>query len=315
MADISLTGPQDAALPGQSGAVGSSRTPVARVKRSWTEHGLVFCAPFLLVYAVFLVWPLIQGVRISLSDYNVAGINTRFIGVGNYAAAFQDPQVWASLWHTVEFTLISTPPLVLLGLVMALVAHNLRFVQWLWRLAYFAPFVLPSAVVALIWVWMFEPGFGLVDAWLKTDIGWLTDANWAMIAVVVATVWWTVGFNFLLYLAALQGIPQQLYEAAELDGASAWQRLRGITLPLLRRTTGLVVLLQLIASLKIFDQVYIMTAGGPDNSTRPILEYMFDTGFTGYRLGYASAMSYILFVLIVIVSLLQLRLNRSREEL
>lgn len=289
------------------------------VRRGWTEHGLVFAAPFLLVYALFLVWPLISGIKMSFGSENVAGINSHFIGFGNYAEAFKDPAMWQSLWHTLEFTLMSTPPLVIVGLAMALLTHNLRFVRWLWRLTYFAPFVLPSTVVALIWIWMYQPGFGLLDQWaadlgISTPVGWLTDAGIAMPSIVLTTVWWTVGFNFLLYLAALQAIPQQLYEAAEIDGAGPWQRLRTITLPMLRRTTGLVVVLQLLASLKIFDQVYFMTGGGPGTSTRPVLEYVYDTGFTGYRMGYASAVSYILFALIVVVSLLQLRLSRVREE-
>jgi multiple sugar transport system permease protein len=291
----------------------------AGVSRKWTEHGLVFAAPFLLVYALFLVWPLLQGVRMSLGDDNIAGINSHFIGFGNYDEAFHDPAMWKSLWHTVEFTLMSTPPLVALGLAMALLAHNLRFVRWLWRLAYFAPFVLPSAVVTFIWMWMYQPGFGLMDQYIAklgipTPVGWLTDTHFAMASIVLTTVWWTVGFNFLLYLAALQAIPQQLYDAAEIDGAGAWQQLRSITLPMLRGTTGLVVVLQLLASLKIFDQVYLMTGGGPDLSTRPVLEYVYDVGFTGYRMGYASAVSYILFALIVVVSLIQLRLSRTREE-
>ncbi|WP_042400882.1 carbohydrate ABC transporter permease [Streptacidiphilus carbonis] len=311
-----LTGTDAGSAPDPgSGAdsAGRSRTS-GRVRRGWTEHGLVFTAPFLLVYALFLVWPLLYGVRISFSDYNLAGINSKFIGLDNYTEAFKDPLVWQSLWHTVEFTLMSTPPLVVLGLAMALIAHQLRFVRWLWRLSYFAPFVLPSAVVAVIWTWIFEPGFGLIDGTFKSTIGWLTDSQYAMASVVLTTVWWTVGFNFLLYLAALQGIPAQLYEAAELDGAGPWKRLWKITIPMLKRTTGLVVVLQLIASLKIFDQIYMMTGGGPDNSTRPVLEYMYDVGFTGYRTGYASAVSYILFVLIVVVSLVQLRLGRNREE-
>lgn len=293
--------------------------PAATVRRKWTEHGLVFAAPFLLVYGLFLLWPLVQEARMSLSSENIAGVDSRFIGFDNYDEAFHDPAMWHALWHTVEFTLMSTPPLVVLGLAMALLTHNLRFVRWLWRLTYFAPFVLPSTVVALIWIWMYQPGFGLLDQWadrvgLDTPVGWLTDSHIAMASIVLTTVWWTVGFNFLLYLAALQAIPQQYYEAAELDGASAWQRLRSITLPMLRRTTGLVVVLQLLASLKIFDQVYFMTGGGPGQSTRPVLEYVYDTGFTGYRMGYASAVSYILFALIVVVSLVQLRLSRGRGE-
>lgn len=296
-------------------------TPVRTVRRRWTEHGLIFILPFLIVYAFFLVWPLLWGVKMSLGNDDVAGTRSDFIGFDNYAEALGDPAVWSSLWNTVWFTLLSTVPLVVIGLVLALLAHHLRVVSWLWRLSWFAPFVLPSGVVCLMWLWVIYPSdFGFADQLLTAvgldpGIGWLTDTRYAMISIVITTIWWTVGFNFLLYLAALQSIPQHLYEAAEIDGAGARHRLWHITLPLLRRTTGVVVVLQLLASLKIFDQIYIMTGGGPDDSTRPILQYVYQAGFTNYRIGYASAVSYIFFALIVTVSLIHLRLTRrSREE-
>ncbi|GAA2512069.1 sugar ABC transporter permease [Streptomyces gobitricini] len=291
------------------------------VRRHWSEHGLVFIAPFLLVYGLFLLWPLLSGIGMSMSSDNIAGIGGDFIGLDNYAEALQDPNVWSSLWNTVWFTVLSTVPLVLTGLGLALLAHHLRFAQWLWRLSWFAPFLLPSGVVGLLFLWVIYPAdFGFADqalaaVGLHPGIGWLTDERYAMLSIVLTTVWWTVGFNFLLYLAALQAIPQHLYEAAALDGAGPWRRLRHITLPMLRTTTGVVVVLQVLASLKIFDQVYIMTGGGPDDATRPILQYVFQAGFTGYRIGYASAVSYVFFALILLVSLVQLRLSRrTREE-
>ncbi|KAF4410824.1 MULTISPECIES: carbohydrate ABC transporter permease [Streptomyces] len=293
---------------------------IRTVRHKWTEHGLLFTAPFLLIYALFLIWPLLYGVKLSLGDDNIAGTEAQFIGLDNYAEALTDPNVWSSLWNTVWFTVLSTVPLVLTGLVMALLAHHLRVAEWLWRLSWFAPFLLPSGVVGMLWMWMIYPsGFGLADQMLaavglEPGIGWLTDERYAMLSVVLTTVWWTVGFNFLLYLAGLQAIPQHLYEAAEIDGAGPWHRLWHITLPMLRRTTGVVVVLQLLASLKIFDQIYIMTGGGPDDSTRPILQYVYQSGFTGYRIGYASAVSYIFFALIVVVSLVQLRLSRRASE-
>ncbi|MET8863013.1 sugar ABC transporter permease [Nonomuraea sp. NPDC004580] len=287
----------------------------SKVRRGWTEHGLLFVAPFLLIYLVFLVWPTLLGFQMSFSSVNVAGGNDHFIGFGNYAEAFADPRMWRSLWNTLVFTVLSTIPLVLLGLVLALLVHHLRFMQWLWRLSFFGPFLLPSAVVSILWLQMiYPPEYGLINGTLGTDIVWLGDPSLAMWSVVLTTVWWTVGFNFLLYLAALQSIPQHLYEAAAIDGANAWDKLRSITLPMLRRTTALIVVLQLVASLKVFDQVYLMTGGGPEDATRSIIEYAYDIGFTGYRTGYASAVSYILFALIVIVSLAQLRLFRKREE-
>ncbi|MET9425289.1 sugar ABC transporter permease [Streptomyces sp. NPDC006540] len=305
--------------PVTKGAAAPGR-PVRSVHRKWTEHGLVFVAPFLLVYAMFLIWPLLSGLGMSMTSENITGTGGEIVGFANYAEALADPDVWSSLWNTVWFTVLSTVPLVLVGLGLALLSHQLRVVQWLWRLSWFAPFLLPSGVVCLLFAQMIFPsGFGLADQMLaavglEPGIGWLSEERYAMLSVVATTVWWTVGFNFLLYLAALQAIPVHLYEAAELDGAGAWNRLWHITLPMLRRTTGLVVVLQVLASLKIFDQVYIMTGGGPDESTRPILQYVYQQGFTGYRIGYASAVSYIFFALILIVSLVQPMLSRRRAE-
>ncbi|MFJ1647028.1 carbohydrate ABC transporter permease [Streptomyces sp. NPDC088258] len=310
-----------AGTAGREGATGpAGPAGTIRIRRRWTEHGLLFIAPFLLTYTLFLLWPLVSGAGMSLRSDNITGSGGEFVGFDNYAEALGDPDVWSSMGHTVWFTVLSTLPLVLGGLVFALLAHHLRFVQWLWRLAWFAPFLLPSGVVGLLFLWVIFPSdFGFADQLLasfglRPGIGWLTDERYAMLSVVAATVWWTVGFNFLLYLAALQSIPRYVYEAAELDGAGARQRLWHITLPMLRRTTGVVLILQVLASLKIFDQVYIMTGGGPDESTRPILQYVYQKGFTGYRIGYASAVSYLFFALIVIVSLVQLRLSRRGGE-
>ncbi|NGN63964.1 sugar ABC transporter permease [Streptomyces sp. A7024] len=300
-----------------------ARAPAAApagIRRPWTEHGLLFVAPFLLIYAGFLLWPLLSGLWMSFTDADITARGSTFTGLDNYTEALSDPDVWASLWNTVWFTVLSTIPLVLLGLLLALLANELKVVQWLWRLSWFAPFMLPSGVVCLLFLNMiYQPEFGLADQLfavfgLHPDIGWLTDERYAMLSIAATTVWWTVGFNFLLYLAALQSIPAHLYEAAELDGAGPWQRLKHITLPMLRRTTVLVLVLQLLASLKIFDQVYLMTGGGPDDSTRVVLQYVYQQGFTGYRIGYASAVSYIFFAMILIVSLMRPWLSRRRAE-
>jgi multiple sugar transport system permease protein len=166
--------------------------------------------------------------------------------------------------------------------------------------------------VSLFWIWMYNPQLGLINAVLGGDQPWLTDSRTAMISVVVTTVWWTVGFNFLLYLAALQNIPEQQYEAASLDGAGKWRQLFSITIPQLAPTTLVIVILQILASLKVFDQIYIMTNGGPGGATRPIVQYIYETGFTAYRLGYASAVAYVFFALIVIASMLQMLVTSRR---
>ncbi len=278
--------------------------------------GFAFVLPFLIAYLLFLLWPIILGFRMSFFNWSLVGKGVAdFAGFRNYGEALNDPFFWTSLWHTILFTILSTPILVVLGLALALLANYVPWGKGFFRLAFFAPYVLPSAVVALIWIWLYEPGFGLISSALGAiglgNVGWLTSTNIAMLSIVLTTVWWTIGFNFILYLAGLQEIPKEMYEAASLDGAGVWQQLRNITVPLLGRTTILVLTLQVLASLKIFDQIYLMTAGGPNFSTEPIIEYIYDTGFTSYRVGYASAMSYAFFVIILAVSvILFVTLNR-----
>ncbi|MFE0184288.1 carbohydrate ABC transporter permease [Streptomyces olivaceus] len=286
-------------------------------RRTPTGNGLVFVLPFLLVFGLFMVWPIVQGLWMSFTDSSLALRDTNFIGLDNYTEAFGDPDVWSSLGNTVFFTVISSVPLVLVALAMALLVHSGLAGQWAWRLSFFAPYLLPVTVVTMIWTWLYQPELGMANQLLDTlgmePVGWLSDESVAMWSVAALTVWWTVGFNFLLYLAALQSLPTTFDEAAALDGAGAWRRLWSITLPQLRRTTGLVAMLQILASLKVFDQIYILTKGGPNGSTRPVLEYVYDVGFTGYRLGYASAVSYLFFALVVLVSLVQFRLFRRED--
>ncbi|MEV7403173.1 sugar ABC transporter permease [Streptomyces sp. NPDC091267] len=282
------------------------------------RSGFLFVLPFLVLFALFLVLPLIWGLWMSFTDSSLTGHGGgTFVGMANYADALADSQMWSSLGNTAVFTLLSSVPLVLVALVMALLVHTGLPGQWLWRLAFFAPYLLPVAVVWQVWLMLFQPDLGLLNSMLRgiglDGIGWLVEEKYAMWAVVLVTVWWTVGFNFLLYLAALQAVPDHLHEAAAIDGAGAWRRLWSITLPQLRRTTGLIAVLQVLASLKVFDQIYLLTRGGPNGSTRPVLEYIYDTGFTGYRLGYASAISYVFFAILIVLSIGQLRLFSRRE--
>jgi multiple sugar transport system permease protein len=291
--------------------------PHRRPSRRGQASGFWFTVPFLAVFAAFLLWPVVYGVYLAFTDASLTGQGGGLTGFVNFGEALTDPMVWRTLLNTLYFTVASTIPLVILPLVMALLVHLGLPGQWLWRLAFFAPYLLPVTVVSLVWVWIFQPQLGLLNDWLGAvglgPVPWLQQGSSAMWGVVIATVWWTAGFNFLLYLAGLQNIPEHLYEAAALDGAGPWRTLRSITLPMLGRTTGLVVVLQLLSSLKVFDQIYQMTQGGPNNSTRSILLYVYDQGFSGYRLGYASAIANIFFVLVVVVSVVQLRLFNRRE--
>lgn len=288
-----------------------------RRRRSENLRGWLYCLPFLIAFGLFLIWPTIYGLWMSFTGTSLAGTKTDFIGLDNWAEALSDPNVWTSLGNTAWFTVLSTIPLVIVAMLLAVLVNTGLPGQWFWRLAFFMPFLLASTVVSQFWSWMYNPQLGLINTFLGwfgiTGPAWLQDPNTAMISVVVTTVWWTIGFNFLLYLAALQNIPDQLYEAASLDGAGRWRKFRSITLPQLVPTTVLVLVLQLLASLKVFDQIYQMTSGGPGGSTRPILLYIYEVGFTGYRLGYASAISYIFFFMIIAVSIAYMVISSRRS--
>nr|WP_232014377.1 sugar ABC transporter permease [Cellulomonas fimi] len=279
--------------------------------------GWLFVAPFVVVFAMFLLWPLLHGLWLSFTGESITGAGGAFLGFDNYAEALRDPIMWRSMLNTLWFTILSTVPLVLVALVMALLVFQGLPGQWLWRLSFFMPFLLASTVAAQFWIWMYNPQLGLVNYMLGAlgveGQAWLQDTRWAMLAVVVQTLWWTVGFNFLLYLTALQNIPEQQYEASALDGAGRWRQLWSITIPQLGPTTALIVILQILASLKVFDQIYIMTQGGPGGVTRPVVQYIFEAGFTGYRFGYASSIAYIFFAVIIIVSLAQVPFTFRRS--
>jgi multiple sugar transport system permease protein len=292
-----------------------------RTGRKLHEQGrpaTAFLAPFVLLYVAFIIGPALYGLLMSFFNTSLVqpGLSS-FAGLGNYSEALSSSDFWSSLWHTIWFTILTTPPLIILGFVLALLADRVARGRWFFRLAFFAPYILPSAVVALIWIWIFTPGLGLLENALGT-IGipvpnWLGDQTWAMPSLALSTVWWTLGFNFVLYLAGLQDIPRQLYEAASLDGAGPFQQIRMITIPLLARTTTLVGVLQVIASLKVFDQMYLMTAGGPNFVTRSVLQLVYDEGFTNFRVGYAAAISMLFFLVVLAVSAVWFALVRRQE--
>jgi multiple sugar transport system permease protein len=295
----------------------AGRARAEKPRRSWGNFGLV--TPFLVFYILFLVGPLIYDVVLSFFNTSlVKGGLGSFAGFANYSELFGDSQFWSAMWHTILFTLVSTPPLVILPLFFAIVVNRIKRGQWFFRLAFFLPYILPSAAIALVWLFIYEPGYGLLAGFFNLiGVGspaWLSDPNVAIYSIVIVTVWWTIGFNFVLYLAGLQEIPRDLYEASALDGASRWQQTWRLTIPMLGRTTTLVTVLQVIASLKIFDQIYLILQGGPNYSSRPAIEWIYDTAFTSQRVGYASAASFILFIVILIVSFVWLALVRRQES-
>lgn len=310
-----LDRPTDAAAPPRR-----TRTYRTSLTRGQGSSGWLFLAPFGLFYLAFLLGPTVW--MIVSSFFNTSTVRTglgSFAGFANYSEMLGRADFWSSLWHTLQFTLYTTPPLVILAFVFAVLTNRMNRGQWFFRLAFFLPFILPSATISLIWVFIFTPSTGLWASMqsligLTPGAGMLASPNTAMIGVAIATVWWTLGFNFVLYLAGLQEIPRELYEAAAVDGASSWQQIKSITLPLLGRTTTLVILLQVIASLKIFDQVYLMTNGGPGISTQVSLQLITGVGFTDNRLGAASAASVLLFIVIVAIAVIRQLVERAAAK-
>ena len=296
----------------------ASARPRASNRPSPRRSGWAMISPFFLVYVLFLLWPVVGALWSSLFDESLGAASTTWRGLGNYGELLGDGDFWAAMWHTLLFTLLTVPPLVVLALGLAVLVNRALPAQWLFRLAFFAPYVMPVSVAVLLFNWLFQPGYGLINSTLTSlgiaEVNWLGGEGTAMFSVVLLTVWWTLGFNFVLYLAALQDIPRELYDAAATDGATSWQQVRAITIPLLAPTTVLVIVLQVIASLKVFDQIYLLLQGGPNFSTRPAVQYVFESAFTQYRVGYASALSIVFFLAIVAVSLLMFALVRRVQR-
>lgn len=301
----------------------SRQADTARAQTVPTEEhrvGWWLIAPFMLLYLIFLIGPLIYGFIISFFDTSlVRGGLAGFAGFSNYAEAFSSSDFWETMWHTTLFTLLTTPPLVVLALGLAILTNRITRAQWFFRLVFFVPYIIPVTSVTMIFGWLYAAETGLIDRWIAavglTPPDLLGNATWAMISVALLTVWWTVGFNFVLYLAGLQDIPRDLYEAASIDGSGPLSQIRSITIPLLKRTTLLVTMLQVIASLKVFDQIYLLTEGGPNFSTRPVLQYIYDVGFTNYRVGYAAAASMIYFAALLIVSAVWFYFSRRQPTM
>jgi len=300
-------------------AVGTRTARPRKAAGGENRAGWLFATPFLLLYVLFLIGPVLIGIIISL--FNTATVKSGiggWVGTANYAAVLKSSDFWQSMWHSVLFTLLTVPPLILLALLFAILAARISRGRWFYRLAFFAPYVVPSSVVCLIFAFMYTPQTGLISK-LFSGVGlsapnFLGSTSGAWLAVTLLTLWWTFGFNFILYTAAIQDIPEETFEAAAIDGASPWQQIRRITIPLLGPTTSLVLILQILASLKVFDQIYILLAGGPNQSARPVIEYIFDTGFTSYRGGYAAAATMVYFVILVVISAAWALLRRRRNS-
>ncbi|MGN6413085.1 carbohydrate ABC transporter permease [Flexivirga sp.] len=304
------------------GTLVSARPAVRRRPGGGSDEnraGWAFSAPFLVLYLLFLIGPAVYG--LVMSFFNATSVKSGLgesVGLANYRDIFTSSDFWSSMGHTVWFTVLTTPPLVILAFVFAVLAERVRRGKALVRFIFFAPFVLPVTSVTMIFTWLYAGQIGLIPHWIDalgmTPPNVLGETKWAFISVAALTVWWTLGFNFVLFLAGLQEIPTDVYEAAAIDGSSPARTLRSVTLPLLRPTIVLVTMLQIIASMQVFNQMYLMTGGGPGTSTRPVMEFIYDIGFSDYRAGYASAATIVYFVIVAVVSVVWFLLRRHSRK-
>jgi multiple sugar transport system permease protein len=288
-------------------------------KRAETLTALVLIAPFVLVYAVLFVYPTAKMVQLSFTDAPLIG-DGKFIGLDNYFRVFKDRLFSTAVWDTVYFVLLTVVPSTLLGMLIALGVNRLKgFAQSIVLAAFFLPYILPVSVVFRIWSWMFDKQFGIAQYVISAFTGGTNVAVFRTIplfmpSVALITVWWLVGFNVLLFIAGLRNISTDIYEAASLDGASRWAQFRRITWPLIWPVTVLVMTIQLIMQLKIFDQVYLFANGGRTDATIVVVQYIYKLAFQKNQGGMGATVSLLLFAIIIIFSVLQYQLLRSRGE-
>jgi multiple sugar transport system permease protein len=280
-------------------------------KRNWSAY--LFLAPSYIPLIAFLVIPMVAAVLLSFTEWDLL-TSPEWIGFANFTELFRDKSFYSSLGNTLYFIAGYLPIVYILGLAAAL-ALNSKFKGSGWiRAAYFLPVITSWVVVALLWKWILNPQGGLVNSALAsfgiTGPGWWTSTTWAMPSVILASAWKDLGYVMLILLAGLQAIPPEYKEAAAIDGASQWQILRKITMPLLTPSTFFVLVISLINNFQVFDQFWIMTEGGPEGSTTVILHNIVSNSFNYGRMGYASAMSMALFAIILIITLVQLRLQK-----
>ena len=275
-------------------------------ERDW--RGFLFVAPFLLLYSIILIFPLLRGMWLSLNQVDLFG-KGHFVGADNYLRLLNDPVFGTSLLNTFEVTLMIVPPLTVIALALAMALNRASRSAAVFRGIFFSSAVLSVTIVTLIWRFMLAPDAGFLGFLAKgfgaEPLPFLSDENLVLPALAITTIWWSVGFPMLLFLAGLQQIPEDMYEAAALDNAGRWATFSRITLPSLRRTVVLVVMLQTAAQLQLFGQSQLLTAGGPSGASRTAVLFLFESAFGRWELGYASAAAEVLFLLILAVTITQ----------
>ena len=287
-----------------------------KIKKSLSKDWLtaiIFLLPSLVILGVFNFYPIADVIRLSFYKWDNLSPHQTFIGLQNYNSLFHSDRFWNSIQVTFEYTIVVTAISIVLGLILAVILNN-RFLigKSFWRGLYFLPVITPTVAAAMVWILLFNPGFGYVNVVMRAlslnSLNWLADTTWALPTVMSLGIWRRLGFTLILYLAALQGIPNDYYESAEVDGATGIQQFFKITIPLLKSTTVMLIILGVIDSFLVFDQVMVLTRGGPSNATEVIGMFMYSNSFSLFKMGYGSAISVIMFVIVAVFTIFQWRL-------
>ncbi len=282
-----------------------------------SRAGLLFIAPAIFILAIFFFAPVIAGFALSLTDFDLYTLgdahNLRFVGLRNYGDLLGSGIFWTAFGNTLYFALVGGPLTVMVSLAAALLINS-RLTRWksLFRTMYFAPVVTTLVAVAIVFRYLYHPRFGILNRALGTNIDWLGDPKLAMLSIILLSVWKQFGYTMIIFIAGLQNIPDELYEAARIDGAGRWRQFRHVTVPMLGPTFLFVGVVTAIGQLQIFAEPYVMTRGGPLNKTLTMVMLMYEQGFKFWRMGYAAAVAFVLFLIIGAATVLQMRLQERR---
>jgi len=290
------------------------RPQLTKVARAEERAAWLFLAPSLVLFAIFTAIPVISAFFISFTQWNLFNEVT-WVGLGNYIGLAHDEIFAKVLGNTGYFVLVSVPVQIALALACALALNRGLKGQTFFRVVYFLPVVTSTIAAALVWAWLFNSNFGLINAGLSlagvTDLPkWMGSTRWAMPAIIIVSIWQNLGYAMVLFLAGLQNIGKDVHDAAALDGATGWDRFWHITLPLLSPTTFFVLVISIIGSFQVFELVLVMTKAGPANATNTLVYYIYQNGFQFYQMGYASAAAMVLFLIVLIFTLVQYKLQR-----
>lgn len=311
-----MTAP-DVARPGVAEAAAAA-SPRPRWRDDLT--GWAFAAPFVILFGLFLAFPILASFALSFTSFGLRDlqnpVGTSVVGIDNYLRLFGDPTFWTSLFNTFYFVVVGVPLTLAIGLLVAVALNRgvTRF-RTAFRVGYYLPVITSIVAIAVVWRFLLNPDVGLLDMILRSvglrGPAWLADPTFAMPSIIAMGVWRNVGFAMVVFLAGLQAIPSSLYEAAAIDGAGRFQSFRYVTLPMLRPTLLFMTVITTIGYLQLFEEPFVMTGGGPLNKTLSVTMYMYQQGFGFFHQGYASAIAYVLFVIVAIVAFLQFRFLRS----